>query len=127
MIVVDASAALSALFNDGPARFALTSEQLHVPHLIDAEVASGARRKVLAGEVSVEDGWAALDTWRRLGMLRYPSHTLVERVWELRANVSAYDATYVALAEHLGVTLLTADRRLGRVRALCCPVTLVPR
>jgi predicted nucleic acid-binding protein len=127
VIVVDASAALSALFNDGPARFALTSEQLHVPHLIDAEVASGVRRKVLAGEVSTEDGWTVLDTWRRLGVLRYPSHTVVERVWELRANVSAYDATYVALAEHLDVTLLTADRRLGGVPAVRCPVTLVPR
>lgn len=127
MIVVDASAALSALFNDGPARFALTSDQLHVPHLIDAEVAGGVRRKVLAGEVSAEYGWAALDAWRRLGMLRYPSHTLVERVWELRANVSAYDATYVALAEHLDIALLTADRRLGRVSVVRCPVTLVPR
>lgn len=127
MIVVDASAALSALFNDGPARFALTREQLHVPHLIDAEVASGVRRKVLAREVSADHGWALLDTWRRLGMQRYPSHTLLERVWDLRANVSAYDAAYVALAEQLDVTLLTADRRLGRIPAVCCPVTLVPR
>lgn len=60
-------------------------------------------------------------------MLRYPSYTLVERVWELRANVSAYDAVYVALAENLDVSLLTADRRLGRVPAFRCPVTLVPR
>ncbi len=127
MIVVDASAALSALLNAGPARRALGSEQVHVPHLIDAEVASGLRRAVAAGRIGPEAGWAALDTWRRLGMVRHPVLGVLERVWELRANLSAYDASYVALAEHLRCALLTCDRRLALVRGIRCPVTVDPR
>lgn len=126
MIVVDASAALSALLTAGPARGTLARDQVHVPHLIDAEVASGLRRRVLAGQLAQVAGWAALDTWRRLGITRYPVHLLLERVWQLRANVSAYDATYVALAEHLECTLLTADNRLARAPRLRCPITVVP-
>lgn len=127
MIVVDASAALSALLNAGAARRTLADEQLHVPHLIDSEVAGGLRRKVRATEVGAEVGWTALDTWRRLGMRRYPMFSLLSRVWELRDNVSAYDASYVALAEQLDCVLLTADGRLARARAIHCPITLVPR
>lgn len=47
--------------------------------------------------VEVEDGWTALDTWRRLGITRYAVHPLLDRVWQLRENLSAYDAGYVAL------------------------------
>lgn len=126
MIVVDASAALSALLNAGPARGALADEQLHVPHLIDSEIASGLRRRVIAREVDADAGWTALDTWRRLGMTRYPVFSLLGRVWELRGNLSAYDASYVALADHLVCTLLTADGRLAR-SGIRCPVTVVPR
>lgn len=127
MIVADASAAISGLLNDGQARRALGAEQLHVPHLIDSEVASGLRRRVLAHQVSEHDGWSALDTWRRLAATRYAVHTLLERVWQLRANLSAYDAGYVALAEALDCSLLTADARLSRAPGIRCPVTVVPR
>jgi len=127
VIVVDASAALSGLLNTGPARTALADEQLHVPHLIDSEVASGLRRQVQARALDGRRGWAALDTWRRLGATRYPASALLERVWGLRDNLSAYDATYVALAEALGCGLLTADGRLGRVPATRCAITVVPR
>jgi predicted nucleic acid-binding protein len=127
VIVVDASAALSALLNAGPARRVLTNEQLHVPHLIDSEVASGLRRLVIAREVGVDAAWIALDAWRRLGMTRYAVFSLLDRVWELRDNLSAYDASYVALAEHLDCSLLTADGRLGRSPGLRCPITVVPR
>ena len=65
MIVVDASAALAGLLNDGPARHALAVEQLHAPHLVDPEVASGLRRRVAAHELDATSGWTALDTWRR--------------------------------------------------------------
>jgi len=125
VIVVDASAALSALLNDGPARRALTAEQLHVPHLIDSEVASALRRRVAARQLGADAGWTALDTMRRLGMTRYPVFALLERVWKLR-NLSAYDASYVALAELLDCDLLTADARLSRVPGIRCPVTVVP-
>ena len=125
--MVDASAALSALLNAGPARRALSSEQLHAPHLIDSEVASGLRRRVAAQQLGAGAGWAALDTLRRLGMTRYPVFSLVDRVWELRHNLSSYDASYIALAELLDCNLLTADARLGRAPGIRCPVTVVPR
>ena len=127
MIVVDASAALSALLNDGPARRALGTEQIHVPHLIDSEVASGLRKGVAAHGLDAESGWTALDTWRRLGMTRYPVFSLLDRVWELRENLSAYDASYVALAELLDCNLLTANARLGQAPGSHCAITVVPR
>lgn len=127
MIVVDASAAVSALLARGPARVTLSSEQLHVPHLIDSEVASGLRRRVVAGRLDSAAGWTALHTWRSLGMTRYPVFGLLDRVWELRDNVSAYDASYVALAELLDCALLTADGRLARAPGTRCPITVVPR
>lgn len=127
MIVVDASAALAGLLNAGPARRALAAEQLHIPHLIDSEIASGLRRLVTARSISEQQGWATLDTWRRLGATRYPAHGLLERIWALRANLTAYDAGYVALAEELGCSVVTADGRLAAAPGIRCPVTLVPR
>ena len=127
MIVVDASAALSALLSPGPARRALASEQLHAPHLIDSEVATALRRGVGAKRLDAAAGWTALDAFRRLGMTRYPVFSLLHRVWELRENLSAYDASYVALAELLDCNLLTADARLTRAPGVRCPITVVPR
>ncbi|MDP9435794.1 MAG: type II toxin-antitoxin system VapC family toxin [Actinomycetota bacterium] len=127
MIVVDASAALSALLHDGPARSALAGEQVHAPHLIDPEVANSLRRRVAAARLTAEDGRAALQVWQRLGLTRYPMSALLDRVWQLRDNVSAYDASYVALAEALDCALLTADARLARAPATRCAVTVVPR
>lgn len=127
MIVVDASAALAGLFNDGPARRALSGEQLHAPHLIDSEVASGLRRLTAAGHLSETHGLGALTAWRRLAVTRYAVHTLLDRVWELRHNLSAYDAGYVALAELLDCGLVTADARLSRAAGLRCAITVVPR
>lgn len=126
MIVVDASAALSAVLNAGPARRALGGEQLHAPHLIDPEVANGLRRRVAAAQLSAADGWRALHVWRSLGMTRYPVFALLERVWELRENLSAFDASYVALAELLDCHLLTADARLARAPGIHCAITTVP-
>jgi predicted nucleic acid-binding protein len=127
VIVVDASAAVAALLNAGPARTALSDEAVHAPHLIDSEVAQALRRLVLRGLLGADGGWAALDSWRRLGIVRHSVGGLLDRVWELRENVSAYDASYLALAEALGCSLLTADARLGRAPGLRCPVTVVPR
>lgn len=126
MIVVDASAAVAALLNDGPARRALVSDQLHAPHLVDSEVASALRRRVSTAQIRPEDAWRALDTWRRLGLARYAIIGIIERVWLLRNNLSAYDASYVALAEQLGCALLTCDGRLGRAAGVRCPITVVP-
>lgn len=127
MIVVDASAAIAALLHDNAARRMLAAEQLHVPHLIDAEIASGLRRMVAGSEIAPDMGWAALDVWRHMGMIRYPAFGVLDRVWQRRDKLSADDACYVALAEQLGCTLLTADARLARAPGITCPVTVVPR
>jgi predicted nucleic acid-binding protein len=127
MIVVDASAALAALLNDGRARQLIGTERLHTPHLIDAEIASGLRRQVRRSRMSAADGWKALQTWRRLAVTRYPAYGLFERIWEIREYLSAYDAAYVALAETLDCALVTADVRLGHAGQVQCAITVVPR
>lgn len=127
MIVLDASTALSGLLNAGPARQSLAEEQLHAPHLVDSEVASGLRRHVASGRISTDAGWAALDAWRRVGLTRYATRGLLERIWELRNSLSAYDAGYVALAEALECSLVTADARISRAPGIRCPITVVPR
>jgi len=129
VIVVDASAALSGLLNDGPARRVLAAEQLHAPHLVDSEVASGLRRRVAAHQLTADDGWAALNAWGHLGVTRYGVHSMLDRIWQFRDNISAYDAGYVALAELLNCSLITADARLSRAIGMGarCPVTVLPR
>ena len=126
MIVIDASAAVSALLNARQARAALATEAVHAPHLIDTEIASAMRRQVASGAVTAGEGWAALDTWGRLGVTRHPVTGLLDRIWQLRDNISAYDASYIALAEALGCAVLTADGRLGRAPGTRCSVTVVP-
>jgi predicted nucleic acid-binding protein len=127
MIVVDASTAVAGLLNDGVARQLLATERLYAPHLIDSEIASALRRQVHTQRVTATDGWNALDTWRRLALMRYPVLGLLQRVWELRDNLSAYDASYVALAENLDCALVTADSRLSNAPHVRCPITVVPR
>jgi predicted nucleic acid-binding protein len=127
MIVVDASAALAALLNDGQARHLIGTERLHTPHLVDSEIANGLRRLVQRNQLSAADGWNVLQTWRRLAVTRYPAHGLFGRMWEIRENFSAYDATYVALAETLDCALVTADARLGHARQAQCAITIVSR
>jgi predicted nucleic acid-binding protein len=127
MIVIDASAALAGLLNDGQARSLLGTERLHTPHLIDSEIASGLRRQVQRNQLGASDAWNALMTWCRLAVTRYPVYGLFERIWEVRDNMSAYDAAYVALAETLDCALVTADARLGNSRQARCPITVIPR
>ncbi len=114
------------LLNDGESRRSLAESPVAVPHLVDAEVANALRAQVTRGTITEHDGASALTTWARLGVSRFPGVGLVDRVWELRANLSAYDATYVALAESLECALVTADARLARAPGLRCPVTVVP-
>jgi predicted nucleic acid-binding protein len=117
MIVVDASAVISLLV-ESAAESALIRDRMAVvgeayaPHLIDVEVASAFRRLVRQGRVGAARGHRALRTFLDLPIVRFPHSPLVARIWELRDRLSAYDATYVSLAERLGATLLTRDRRL---------------
>lgn len=127
MIVVDASAAVRALLHDGEARRYLSTERLAAPHLVDAEVLQTMRRLVAREAVAPRIADGAVRQWGRLGVRRVAVHWLSERVWALRHNLSAYDASYVALAEALNCPLLTADARLAGAPGPGCPITLVPR
>lgn len=127
MIVIDASAAVVGLLNDGDARALLSREAVACPHLADAEVVHALRAQVLRGAVGADDGQRAVEAWARLGVQRFGVSGLLGRVWELRANLTAYDATFVALAESLEVALITADRRLAGATGPRCPITVVPR
>lgn len=125
MIVVDASAAVLGLLNDGEARTRLAEEPFACPHLADSEVVHALRRQVRGGRLDAKDAERAASVWTRLGVHRVPVVGLLTRVWELRENLSAYDATYVAVAEALDVPLLTADAGLGRAPGPRCPITVV--
>lgn len=126
-VVIDASVAVASLLNDGQARHVLSSERLHAPHLIDSEVVSTFRRLVLSGTLRVDEAQAALMTWQDVGLRRFPAAGFISRMWELRDNVAAYDATYVALAEQMHCALVTADRRLAGAAGPRCQVTVVSR
>lgn len=118
MIVVDASALLEALLRT-PATHAVEhrlfarDQTLHAPHLLDVEVAQVIRRYVASGEIDSERGRLALTDLTELPLQRYPHDLLLPRIWDLRNNLTAYDAAYVALAEALDAPLLTRDRRLA--------------
>jgi predicted nucleic acid-binding protein len=125
VIVIDASAAVLGLLNDGDARAMLRDEAVICPHLADSEVAHALRGQVRRGVVEVVDATRAIDTWRHLGIERFGVEGLLGRIWELRDNVSAHDATYVALAETLEAPLVTADGRLASAPGPRCTVTVL--
>ena len=118
MIVLDASAVVDWLLGAKAAaaiaaRALGGDETLHAPHLLDVEAASALRRAASKGEIAAARGREALSDLADLPIRRWPHDGLLPRVWELRDALSAYDATYVALAEILGATLVTCDRRLA--------------
>ena len=127
MIVLDASAAVLALLNDGEARRALAVETVAVPHLADSEVTHALRAQVLRGRVGTADAQRALTRWTQLGLKRFAVVGLLGRIWELRDNLTAYDATYVALAEALACDLVTADTRLAQAPGPKCAITIIRR
>jgi predicted nucleic acid-binding protein len=126
VIVADASAVVAALLNDGPARRNLSSLPIHAPHLVDVEVVSVLRRLSLSGQLDSTLAERMINVLANLGIRRHGSTGLLGRVWRLRGNLTAYDATYVALAETLECPLLTSDRRLARAVGPRCLIQLVP-
>jgi predicted nucleic acid-binding protein len=118
MIVIDASALAEVLLRR-PAAKAIEDrifepfETLHAPHLLDIEIAQVLRRFGALGAVDAERGRQILGDLADLSLRRYPHSFLLPRIWELRDNLTAYDAAYVALAEVLDAPLLTCDRRLA--------------
>jgi predicted nucleic acid-binding protein len=130
MIGLDASAlvelVLGTLSGRGiAARVADPAVSLHVPHLADVEVAQALRRYTRDRELDALDARAALDDFGALDLQRHAHEPLLDRVWELRENLSAYDAVYVALADALDAVLLTCDGRLARAPSFAARVELV--
>ena len=118
MLVLDTSALLAALVGS-PTNAALNERlsadgDLHAPHLIDVEAVHALRRLVRRGDLSLERALAARQDLRDLTIIRYPHVALVDRMWDLREHLTAYEAAFVALSEALGVPLITADARLAR-------------
>lgn len=129
MIVTDASAVVLALGQDGPAgeaaRERLSGERLVAPELLDVEVVSAWRRHEAAGRLDPKRAALARADLRALAAERVSHRLLMERVWELRANVTTYDAVYVALAELLDVPLVTADKKLANAPGIRCRVEVL--
>lgn len=128
MLVTDAGAWVRALLDenhDGPVRSRLRREvYVDAPALIDLEFLSAVRgllARKLVSRVAAEE---SIERFLAAPINRYPHGPLAWRAWELRANLTPYDAAYVALAEMLGTTLLTVDGRLARAPRIRCPVEL---
>lgn len=129
MIVVDASVLASALGDDGPdgdrARHRLAGERLFAPELIDLEVVSVWRRAARSGGLDDRRAGLALADLASMPLARASHRALLARIWELRTNLTPYDAAYVALAELLDSVLVTADRAFARASGIECEVEVL--
>ena len=129
MLVVDASVLVVALGDDGRdgdvARERLRDDDLVAPELIDLEVASALRKQLSVGAMDVRRAQLALNDLAEIPVARARHLPLLPRCWELRANLTIYDAAYVALAEALETTLLTADARIAGAPGLRCAVDVL--
>ncbi|MGK2857536.1 MAG: type II toxin-antitoxin system VapC family toxin [Thermoanaerobaculia bacterium] len=132
MIVVDASVVCEGLFGSrlsSSAREVLfdRGESLHAPHLIDLEVAQVVRRYNLKGSMSDQRAAQAIDDFLALPIERFAHEVFLRRIWELRANITAYDAAYIALAEALDIPLVTCDERLSSAPGHGADIELIER
>jgi predicted nucleic acid-binding protein len=129
LIVVDASTVVTALGDDGPdgdrVRQRLRGERLSAPHLIDMEVTSAWRRLVSLGQMDDRRAQLALRDLLALPLDRVPHGPLLARCWQLRENLTAYDAAYVALAELLEASLVTSDSRIKRALGPRCAIEVL--
>ncbi len=125
-IVCDASAVVAVLLDAGPdGRWAtdlLAGEDLAAPSLLPFEAANIIRRHVLAALITSDQAAQAYADLLDLAVEQWPYELLAHRSWQLRANLTAYDASYVALAEFLETKLVTLDRRIGRAPGVRCEV-----
>jgi predicted nucleic acid-binding protein len=106
-------------------RTRLRNEQLFAPHVIDLEVASAWRRLAAAGNLDERRAHLALVDLSALRLERAPHRPLMNRCWELRHNLTIYDAAYIALAEAMEVTLLTGDARLAGAPGIRCETEVI--
>jgi predicted nucleic acid-binding protein len=128
MLVTDAGAWVRALFDEGPdgsVRARLRREPyVDAPALIDLEFLSAARGLLAKRLVTRGAAEESIETFLRAPIDRHGHGALAWRAWELRASLTPYDASYVALAEMLGIALLTVDQRLARAPMIRCQVEL---
>ena len=129
--MLDASAAVELVLQTPraeriAARALHPTERLHAPHVIDVEVVQVMRRLVQAKEITVGRADVALSDFEGLAIERHAHRPLIRRVWGLRASLSAYDATYVALAEALAAPMLTCDEKLARAHGHKAKIEVVP-
>jgi predicted nucleic acid-binding protein len=130
LIVVDASVLANAIGDDGNDGRRARSElraagDLAAPDLVDVETTAVLRKRWLAGDLSDQRFATAVQDLEDLDLDRYPTLPLMRRAYELRANVSSYDAAYVALAEVLACEVLTADRKLSNAPGPRCRIRLL--
>jgi predicted nucleic acid-binding protein len=130
LIVVDTSAVLSVLLGrpevPGPTDRVRSDGDLHAPHLLDVEFQHALWRLVRTGAISDDRAFDALTDLADLAIVRYPHVLLADRMWELRHNMTAYDAAFVVLAEALTVPLITCDARLARAPGHRATVEVFP-
>jgi len=130
-VVCDASALVALLLDGGPdgrwVTRTLTGADLAAPSLVMFECANVIRRHQLAGLVGADQAEQAHADLLDLPIEEWPYPVLAARAWELRTNLSSYDASYVAVAEFLGATLVTLDRRIARAPDLRCSVATPTR
>jgi predicted nucleic acid-binding protein len=131
VIVTDAGLLVAAFVDDGiwgdSARARLQTEELAAPELVDLEVTSALRGLHRVGKLNERRAHQALADLRELPLRRAPHRGLITRCWELRENLTTYDASYVALAELLGATLVTTDARLSRAPRVMCTIEVLSR
>jgi predicted nucleic acid-binding protein len=132
MPVVDASILVSVLVGSEHAGWAEAQvsaggarRSLWAPHLIDAEVGHSLRRWAAAGKLQVDHAADALGDLAQMPLRRIAHVDLLDRAWSLRHNVSFYDGLYVALAERLGIPLLTLDNRLAKAASAAAPIKVL--
>jgi predicted nucleic acid-binding protein len=129
VLVVDASVLATAVADAGPDgrrfRSRLIGETIGAPDLLRVEVTSVLRRHLQTGQLTIDQASAAMTDLTDFPLRVFPTAPLLNRVWQLRDNLSPYDACYVALADVLGVPLLTADRRLANAPGIRDQVELI--
>jgi len=130
LIVLDASVLANLVGDDGEDGMRARSEVREVgtiaaPDLVNVETVSVLRKRWLAGTLSDSRFAAAVEDLVALAFQRYPTRLFLRRAYELRANLTAYDAAYIALAEALGCAFVTADRRLARVPGPRCVIRVI--
>ena len=107
------------------ARHRLAEARVHAPELLDLEVTTALRKLVRRGETTLGHAADALDGLRRANITRHSHRLFLPRIWELRDNISAYDAAYVAIAERANAPLLTLDRRLAEATGPRCRIEVL--